>query len=514
MDVIYMDHLKQTFRDITCENEKIIREQTKSLIDAINRMKLNLQGFKTPDEAGWKVKRTVKGIADFVENYAKIELNAFDSVKQAMHLTKFMDFILHQLDATDKNQKDMYDNLVTVILNLDGVARVFTAKEATKTQGGSSSVSWETRKDISMDGQEKGKTEKTGRSTDKTKLLQQIEQLQMENVKLLTGRQSEIEDTRQLRERMADLERKNTELKRKLQQESDDKDNALNRLSKLAGNKMKVGNPDIADLSDPNRPLKLSEEFGELYCNEWTDALEYLQKKATQGKSTFAGYHTIHVHGRQLEVQEKGSIDLLLEVLKKCYAISKGDADYQRIAILNAVTGKQESDTKVTKGAASRTVAADNRFSRSIFSQFKFPEQEKDIRADDAHYKLNDAIREFQRSLGTQTIKYMPKIIAKKAISALCEDHREKNFENLYSLEEDKLRIYVDKCAQLCWLMRIQFPPVHLKFDIQGDFDGKFCTPYLTSGEKVLFPVWPAMFLHEENGALMRKGVVECTRKI
>ncbi|KAL3880728.1 hypothetical protein ACJMK2_032945 [Sinanodonta woodiana] len=113
---------------------------------------------------------------------------------------------------------------------------------------------------------------------------------------------------------------------------------------------MKIGNPDIADLSDPNRPLKLSDEFGELYCNEWTDALEYLHKKATKGNSKFAGRHTIHVPGRQLEVQEQGSIAILLEALKKCYAISQEDAEHQRIAILHAVTGKsdyEDMDVKV-----------------------------------------------------------------------------------------------------------------------------------------------------------------------
>ena len=33
-------------------------------------------------------------------------------------------------------------------------------------------------------------------------------------------------------------------------------------------------NPNITDLSDENRPTKLSEKFSELYDNEWTDAFE------------------------------------------------------------------------------------------------------------------------------------------------------------------------------------------------------------------------------------------------
>ena len=46
------------------------------------------------------------------------------------------------------------------------------------------------------------------------------------------------------------------------------------RLSKLMGQKLTDANPNIADLSDLNRPTKLAERFIELYDNQWTDAFE------------------------------------------------------------------------------------------------------------------------------------------------------------------------------------------------------------------------------------------------
>ena len=46
-------------------------------------------------------------------------------------------------------------------------------------------------------------------------------------------------------------------------------------LSKIAGSKLTDGNANIADLSDPNRPTKLAEQFGQIYDNEWTDAFDY-----------------------------------------------------------------------------------------------------------------------------------------------------------------------------------------------------------------------------------------------
>lgn len=52
------------------------------------------------------------------------------------------------------------------------------------------------------------------------------------------------------------------------------------RLSKVAGEKLTDGYPNITDLSDVNRPTKLAEQFRELYDNEWTCAYEELQKES------------------------------------------------------------------------------------------------------------------------------------------------------------------------------------------------------------------------------------------
>jgi hypothetical protein len=49
--------------------------------------------------------------------------------------------------------------------------------------------------------------------------------------------------------------------------------------SKLASFRMRHYKPDIAYLSDPNRPTKIAERFSELYDNEWTEAFEELIKR-------------------------------------------------------------------------------------------------------------------------------------------------------------------------------------------------------------------------------------------
>lgn len=75
------------------------------------------------------------------------------------------------------------------------------------------------------------------------------------------------------------------------------------RFSKVAGAKLSDDNSDIADLSDPNRAMKLSERFGQLYDDEWTNAFEALTDKD------------------QLGMHHKEAIRMLLlflQVSKKC----------------------------------------------------------------------------------------------------------------------------------------------------------------------------------------------------
>lgn len=57
------------------------------------------------------------------------------------------------------------------------------------------------------------------------------------------------------------------------------------RLSRLMGGQLSNNNPDIADLSDANRPTKLGEMYQELYDNEWTEAFEQCLVEFNQDES-------------------------------------------------------------------------------------------------------------------------------------------------------------------------------------------------------------------------------------
>ena len=58
------------------------------------------------------------------------------------------------------------------------------------------------------------------------------------------------------------------------------------RLSEVTGDKLRTDNPNVADLSDPNRPTKLGEMISELYDNEWTDTFEELQRNGRSERAS------------------------------------------------------------------------------------------------------------------------------------------------------------------------------------------------------------------------------------
>ena len=69
----------------------------------------------------------------------------------------------------------------------------------------------------------------------------------------------------------------NIELNQKIKDLNKDVENLRDRLSATAGDKLRNNNPNIADLSDMNRPTSLADKFNSLYTDEYTDYLEVLE---------------------------------------------------------------------------------------------------------------------------------------------------------------------------------------------------------------------------------------------
>ncbi|XP_053399679.1 uncharacterized protein LOC128557083 [Mercenaria mercenaria] len=211
----------------------------------------------------------------------------------------------------------------------------------------------------------------------------------------------------------------------------------------------------IADLSDLNRPTKLAEKYAELYDNEWTDAYSYLE--------TLDAY----------KGSEVTAIASLLTMLTTAYKMSLETAESQLEALHHILSD----------------------FQGSIH---------QDQQVKDVIMQLKDQRKRTVQPSKDLTEKYRKEI--------------ENRFPNLgsSSFESDALKLYLQKCIELCWLMAIQDPPVHLKCEDckKGDlFDKNMYKEYTQSGPFIAYTVWPAVLL-EKDGALICKGVVQCDKRL
>ncbi|CAG2202502.1 unnamed protein product [Mytilus edulis] len=159
------------------------------------------------------------------------------------------------------------------------------------------------------------KLEKRGKHKDG--LLQKsestVQKMQKDNQKLQTEIISQNQNYDTLKIKLESLKDKNLELDERLREINDLRD----RLSEAAGNKLRDNNPNIADLSDMNRPTSLAEKFSSLYTDEYTDAMEVIED----------------------DMDEAASVKVMLDWLKSCYDWCQRLAKEQRETLINRSIG-------------------------------------------------------------------------------------------------------------------------------------------------------------------------------
>ncbi|XP_052794310.1 myosin-1B-like [Mya arenaria] len=88
------------------------------------------------------------------------------------------------------------------------------------------------------------------------------------------------------------------------------------KLSKVMGQKLTDNNPNIADLSDKNRPTKLAERYSELYDNQWTDAFEVVNNQLHDEKSTIDSLSNILLSAADFcQMESEAQMTALKEIL-------------------------------------------------------------------------------------------------------------------------------------------------------------------------------------------------------
>ncbi|KAL3879247.1 hypothetical protein ACJMK2_031552 [Sinanodonta woodiana] len=233
-----------------------------------------------------------------------------------------------------------------------------------------------------------------------------------------------------------DLHRKREQIR----QLEDDNNELLHRLSSQAAAGMTHNNLYITDLSDKNRPTKISERYSELYDNQWTDAFELL--------------HTNH-HLSEIE-----AIEVLLDVLSvsfhKCKEVRQLRED--AVKALKQYIGEDEDSEDVAILEVMRTLKCTKRNYRKM--QEKFNQHVHSKLATGKNYKMIPDIR-----------PYMDECVE------ICL---------LMNIQEPPVELR------------------GLELLSGADFDLSVFKPYTKSRNKIEYIVWPAMYLHQNGPLLRK----------
>ncbi|KAK3594513.1 hypothetical protein CHS0354_030859 [Potamilus streckersoni] len=240
----------------------------------------------------------------------------------------------------------------------------------------------------------------------------------------------------------------------------EDKDELLNRLSKIASDRLTHENTDITDLSDEIRPTKLAEKMSELYDNQWTNAFDEL-------KTNWA--------------DDKNAIDMLLTIVMETNQVCKEMtlSHYQKL---------KEACICFEYSSSSD---AENKEKGKISTKGKFS------------IEMQQDIKRIWRESSKKVVKKVSPIIVKKV---------SEKFEFPISVMS-QTQLYMKECVELCWMMNLQEKPMHLDISVSRQdgnqyFDTEKFRSYTKTGQQVAFVVWPALYLFD-GGSLLKKGIAQ-----
>ncbi|XP_052077699.1 uncharacterized protein LOC127715633 isoform X4 [Mytilus californianus] len=305
-----------------------------------------------------------------------------------------------------------------------------------------------------------GKENHVGQNEEQLKIVLETKEVCLQ--KLNDENDTLIRENKRLKKEKATLEKE----KAKLENEKDD---ALSRLSKLAGQKLTDGNPTITDLGNPNRPEKIGERWASLYTDEWTDVYEDLTEQNKRKSNNN-------------ELPEKQLIKIVDWCYKRCLEIAK------------------EQNNKIHE-----TLWELVRFIHFLGAKPKELENIKQIQGN-IHTEdtmMTTAMKDFEKNAKFQLQCSTTLIDAVR--KQCCEDYISSYPESLTSAKH-----FIMKCSELCWHVLSSNPPMTIDYENfeQQPIDPNKFNKYNRSGTTVEYVVWPALLLHKD-GPVLAKGTVQ-----
>ncbi|XP_052077498.1 cytotardin-like [Mytilus californianus] len=274
-------------------------------------------------------------------------------------------------------------------------------------------------------------------------------------------------DLESMKHRLLHVQTENSNLGKDIQVLKREKDDLQTRLSSVAGEKLTKGNPSITDLGDPNRPMKIGEKYGELYDNEWTDAMENV--------GNVKKYYSDMKDVENEEIIIRHLHRLLECCYKECFEMADGQLQklgttFAETMCLGPMSKEETANLPVCREASIHRRANSEAFAKYLYGK---------------------------------------KIVCKNILNDW--DYHNKH-ENVMQLLMETT--FFEKCVYLCWSMAIQDPVMYLDDDLKAGMplDKNTYKEFVKSGDTVVYVVWPALFLHR-NGPLLYKGVAQASWK-
>lgn len=234
----------------------------------------------------------------------------------------------------------------------------------------------------------------------------------------------------------------------RLQKEND---SLLNRLTEAETKNIRHGFPELEPYVDPkeaNGPL-FAQRFSSMYVDEWTNAFEVVK----------------NVYG------ERKSVVVLMEWLETCQKLGKDLFVEQREMLKSETVGFLRSHQKAERKDIALPVSKEG----VVF------------------------IKDFQRKMAADTIPAFKEVCRLNTIKSIRFKGRNAALD------------YINKCAEICWMMNFEDPPVALDFEVKegAKLNADRFNTYFKKGKIVDYLVWPVLMSLSDN-TIITKGIVQC----
>ncbi|MGB1270486.1 MAG: hypothetical protein ACPG5T_00290, partial [Endozoicomonas sp.] len=266
------------------------------------------------------------------------------------------------------------------------------------------------------------------------------------------------------------LEKKMVELKQEIHALGDYKEKVLSALSELVGRKLRDDNPNITDLSDSDRPMKLAEKFRQLDDNESSDCIEAIEAIEKAAIVEAAIVEEAVETDRSLENK---AVRMTAQLLKICHDVVAENVEKNRLSLSEVLT-----DLADTSLADEGMNVLKNNIKEVRFENF-------DLKWESFGESLLREVYDRIETIGLSRQRHgqLPAVMC-----------------------------FIDKACSYFYKMKCQSPPMELEWlppnMVLSAEDKGMWKPYTKlwqAGDKVDFVYWPALRQYK-GGPIMEKG--------